>query len=363
MTTPNHRRISLSDIIEPERRPTQPDAQLPPEYVVTKAGGREEFFNDLEAYQAAAKIHATHHQSTLPVTTTPETEAPSYDSIGEAMPTIHETKIFKRRLLETLRSIRDFMEKRRQTPSWSNLFGVSEKIQIIVCGILMLGMVVGLIGMCVWYRQVAGILALCLFLLVFSVLSYFVTRKMLIKSRLVQALQKGLIQVEKFEKMDDVTLDTIRNGVAAVLSPMYWIQKERDLEEAIPEFARGPPPPPHLRPHAHRQNEYELAAVARPEQAHMQPSLHVDSDVPQTGGAAGAPTPIEAPTPTYEEAQAHVLAARGTTSTAPVVTQGTAEQAVAPITEEPQDATTTTTTPVVQAPNANASEEAREVRN
>ncbi|KAF3211039.1 hypothetical protein TWF679_006532 [Orbilia oligospora] len=210
-----HRRISLSDLESPETVvSTQPTHHLPPKYFEYKRGGRDEFFRDLEAYQAAAQIHAQHHQATAasPTIGSDEHEAPSYDSIGEALPTIHETKVFKKRLLSTLREIREFTEKRRNTPKWSNCFGLTQNIRLALAAVLIICMVGGIVAMAITFRQIA---------------------------------------VERFEKMEEETLKRIKKGVDATLSPMFWIESERRMEEAIPEELRiqgdiQQPPPAHF---------------------------------------------------------------------------------------------------------------------
>ncbi|KAF3197325.1 hypothetical protein TWF191_005420 [Orbilia oligospora] len=222
-----HRRISLSDLESPETVvSTQPTHHLPPKYFEYKRGGRDEFFRDLEAYQAAAQIHAQHHQATAasPTIGSDEHEAPSYDSIGEALPTIHETKVFKKRLLSTLREIREFTEKRRNTPKWSNCFGLTQNIRLALAAVLIICMV--------------GF-------------SFFMLRKHVYQGRLVEALLIGLGKVERFEKMEEETLKRIKKGVDATLSPMFWIESERRMEEAIPEELRiqgdiQQPPPAHF---------------------------------------------------------------------------------------------------------------------
>ncbi|KAF3079652.1 hypothetical protein TWF569_005736 [Orbilia oligospora] len=214
-----HRRISLSDLESPEAPVSaQPTHHLPPKYFEYKRGGRDEFFRDLEAYQAAAQIHAQHHQATAasPTIGSDEHEAPSYDSIGEALPTIHETKVFKKRLLSTLREIREFTEKRRNTPKWSNCFGLTQNVRLMLAAILILCMVGGIVAMAITFRQVAG-----------------------------------LGKVERFEKMEEETLKRIKKGVDATLNPMFWIESERRMEEAIPEELRiqgdiQQPPPAHF---------------------------------------------------------------------------------------------------------------------
>ncbi|KAK6506658.1 hypothetical protein TWF481_005117 [Arthrobotrys musiformis] len=253
-----HRRISLSDLEAPEAPITQqPSHHLPPKYFEYKPGGRDEFFRDLEAYQAAAQIHAQHHLTT-PTSPTSEThDAPSYDSIGDNLPTIHETKIFKRRLLHTLRGIREFTEKRRNTPKWSNCFGLTHSIRLALAVVLILGMVGGIVVMAITFRQVAGMLALGVFLVVFIGFSFFTLRKYVYQQRLVEALLIGLGKVERFEKMDEKTLKRIKKGVDATLSPHFWIESERRMEEAVPEELRlpaeharaveiQPPPPAHF---------------------------------------------------------------------------------------------------------------------
>ncbi|KAK6362315.1 hypothetical protein TWF730_006011 [Orbilia blumenaviensis] len=250
-----HRRISLSDLEAPETHiSTQPVHHLPPKYFEYKPGGRDEFFRDLDAYQAAAKIHAQHRQTASPtVGSADEHEVPSYDSIGEVLPTIHETKIFKKRLLDTLRAIRDFTEKRRKTPKWSNCFGISSSVRLALAVILILGMVGGIVVMAITFRQVAGMLAMGVFLVVFLGVSFFTVRKYIYQRRLVEALLIGLGKVERFEKIDEKTLDRIKKGVDATLSPYFWMESERRMEEAIPEELRQPaateiqpPPPAHL---------------------------------------------------------------------------------------------------------------------
>ncbi|RVD82000.1 uncharacterized protein DFL_009844 [Arthrobotrys flagrans] len=243
-----HRRISFSDFEAPIS--TQPSHHLPPKYFEYKPGGRDEFFRDLEAYQAAAQIHAQHHQTaaTSPTIGSDEHEAPSYDRISEALPTIHETKIFKKRLLRTLRDIREFTEKRRNTPKWSNCFGLSQSIRLALAVVLILGMVGGIIVMAITFRQVAGMLAMGVFLVVFLAFSWFMFRKYVYQQRLVEALLIGLGKVERFEKIDDEILKRIQKGVDATLNPLFWIESERRMEEAIPEELRVPaeiqPPPP-----------------------------------------------------------------------------------------------------------------------
>ncbi|KAJ6265028.1 hypothetical protein Dda_1183 [Drechslerella dactyloides] len=248
-----HRRISLSDIGAPGTVTAQPGAQLPPKYSEYKPGCRDEFFRDIREYQAAAQIHAHHRQAastSSPTAASPTAdadsadEAPSYDSIGHALPTIHETKVFRRRLLETLRGIREFIERSRRTLKWSNCFGLSEKVQIILAGFLLLCIVGGIAAMGVKYQQVAGLLALAIFFLVHVGTSFFIIRKYMLKRRLIEALQVGLAKVEQFEKIDDRTLRAIKKGVADTLNPMFWMDRERMMEEAIPEAHREPPPPP-----------------------------------------------------------------------------------------------------------------------
>ncbi|KAK6521853.1 hypothetical protein TWF506_002056 [Arthrobotrys conoides] len=246
-----HRRISLSDLEAPEAPiSTQPTHHLPPKYFDYKPGGRDEFFRDLDAYQVAAQIHAQHHQirTTSPTIGSDEHEAPSYDSIGEALPTIHETKIFKKRLLGTLREIREFTEKRRNTPKWSNCFGLTQNIRLGLAVLLILGMVGGIIVMAITFRQVAGMLAMGVFLVVFIGFSFFMLRKYVYQKRLVEALLIGLGKVERFEKIDEEALKRIKKGIDATLNPMFWIESERRMEEAIPENLRVPagiqPPPP-----------------------------------------------------------------------------------------------------------------------
>ncbi|KAF3936013.1 hypothetical protein ABW19_dt0201674 [Dactylella cylindrospora] len=234
-----HRRISLSDIVAPEIHENQPPPPLPPKYFEYKPGGRDEFFRDLDAYQAAAQIHATHAQAGSLASPAPE-DAPSYDSIGESLPTIHETKVFKRRLLETLRSIRDFTEHRRRLPKWSNCFGLSDKVQIGLSIFLLCAIIAGLAALGVKYQQIAGLLAMSLFLVVHASVTFFVARKHILKTRLIEALQIGLAKVERFEKIDDKTLKRIKDGINATLNPMFWIESERRMEEAIPEQLRVP---------------------------------------------------------------------------------------------------------------------------
>ncbi|EGX42913.1 hypothetical protein AOL_s00215g862 [Orbilia oligospora ATCC 24927] len=249
-----HRRISLSDLESPEAPiSAQPTHHLPPKYFEYKRGGRDEFFRDLEAYQAAAQIHAQHHQATAasPTIGSDEHEAPSYDSIGEALPTIHETKVFKKRLLSTLREIREFTEKRRNTPKWSNCFGLTQNVRLALAAILILCMVGGIITMAITFRQVAGMLALGVFLVVFIGFSFFMLRKHVYQGRLVEALLIGLGKVERFEKIEEETLKRIKKGVDATLNPMFWIESERRMEEAIPEELRmqgdiQQPPPAHF---------------------------------------------------------------------------------------------------------------------
>ncbi|KAK6350436.1 hypothetical protein TWF718_003628 [Orbilia javanica] len=245
-----HRRISLSDLEAPEAPiSTQPSQHLPPKYFEYKPGGRDEFFRDLEAYQAAAQIHAQHRQTatTSPTDGSDEHEAPSYDSIGEALPTIHETKVFKKRLLRTLRDIREFTEKRRNSPKWSNCFGITQNIRLALAAVLILGMVGGIIAMAITFRQIAGMLAISVFLAVFVMFSWFMLRKYIYQQRLVEALLIGLGKVERFERIEDKTLERIQKGVDATLNPLFWIESERRMEEAIPEALRVPagiPPPP-----------------------------------------------------------------------------------------------------------------------
>ncbi|KAK6349462.1 hypothetical protein TWF696_005746 [Orbilia brochopaga] len=261
-TTVLHRRISLSDIGAPQTVTAQPGAPLPPKYLDYKRGCRDEFFRDLTEYQAAAQIHAHHRQAASASASSPTAEAPSpdtdeapsYDSIGNALPTIHETKVFRRRLLETLRAIREFIERSRRTPKWSNCFGLSEKAQVLLAGFLLICIIAGIAALGVKYQQVAGLLALAIFFIVHVGTSFFIFRKYLLKHRLIEALQVGLAKVEQFEKMDDKTLGAIKKGVADTLNPMFWMDRERRMEEAIPEELRvpvEPPPPPPPPPPAH----------------------------------------------------------------------------------------------------------------
>ncbi|KAF3926054.1 hypothetical protein ABW20_dc0108949 [Dactylellina cionopaga] len=228
---------------------TIPPPPLPPKYFECKPGGREEFFKDLEAYQVAAQIHAQHAQvsNSAPSTAqhTGDHEAPSYDSIGEvALPTIHETKVFKNRLLTTLRAMRDFIEVSRRTPKWSNCFGFSDKVQIVLVMALLVALVGAIVCLAVFYLEIAGLVALAVFLVVHAASSYFVIRKYFLKKHLIESLQIVLAKVERFEKIDDLILKRLIHGVSATLSPIFWIRSVRRMEEAIPEETRVVIPPP-----------------------------------------------------------------------------------------------------------------------
>ncbi|KAK6534996.1 hypothetical protein TWF281_006295 [Arthrobotrys megalospora] len=304
-----HRRISLSDLEASPEAPiaSQPTRHLPPKYFEYKPGGRDEFFRDLEAYQAAAQIHAQHRQTAATSPTLGDDEdyeAPSYDSIGELLPTIHETKIFKKRLLDTLRAIRDFTEKRRKTPKWSNCFGLSNKVRLALAVVLILGMLGGIAAMAVTFRQVAGMLAMVVFLLVFLGYSFFIVRKFIYQERLVEALLIGLGKVERFEKIESVTLERIKKGIDATLSPYFWMESERRMEEAIPEELRvspaqqrenviQPPPPAHL-PAEHLPAPVEHLPPPPPRTPSPPPPIEPS---PQPTGSSPPPVGLSPPPP------------------------------------------------------------------
>ncbi|KAK6542895.1 hypothetical protein TWF694_006834 [Orbilia ellipsospora] len=274
-----NRRISLSDIENPEApiasSSTQPAGPLPPKYLEYKPGGREEFFKDLEAYQAAAQIYLQHQNAIAAAANSPvEAAAPSYDAVSEInLITIHETKLFRKRILGTLRAIRDFIERRRRTPKWSNCFGLTENIRLILAAVLAVGMVAGIVTMSILFRQVSGLIALSIFLLVHLGSTFFLVRNHRVKSKLIEALQVGLAKVEVFERIDDKNLGLIQRGIDQTLNPLFWIESQRRMEEAIPDETRAilPPPIPIDIPPPPLEDGMELGVVGY---SGMAPPLH-----------------------------------------------------------------------------------------
>ncbi|KAF3914168.1 hypothetical protein AA313_de0210170 [Arthrobotrys entomopaga] len=249
-----NRRISISDIETPEApisSSSRSSGPLPPTYLEYKPGGREEFFKDLEAYQAAAQIYLQHKTAAAAAAAASNSSsgaaAPSYDTIGEvSLITIHETKIFRKRILTTLREIRNFIERRRLSPKWSNCFGMAESIRFILAAALAVGLIAGIAIMAVLFRQAAGLVALTIFLIVHMGNMFYLIQSHRKKSRLIKALQVGLAKVEAFERIDDENLALIKGGINRTLNPLFWIQSERRMEEAIPDEARVVVPPPPL---------------------------------------------------------------------------------------------------------------------
>ncbi|EPS35179.1 hypothetical protein H072_11489 [Dactylellina haptotyla CBS 200.50] len=285
-----HRRISLSDLeaLEAPVISSQPAPPPLPEYSEYKPGSREEFYKDLEAYQAAAQIHAQHKAA--PASPTAHDLAPSYDSIGDiALPTIRETHVFKKRLLKTLRAIHEFAELRRRTPKWSNCFALPFKVRIVLAAGLFLGMICGLLVMGIIYRQAGGMLALGFFLVAHIGINFFLIRTHIVKTRLIQALEVALEQVERFERIDDVSFARMKKGINVTLSPLFWIQSERRMREAIPDSARVVlPPPVHVDIPPPPLEDLETASHAGTEQRQPQQQEGEGEAGPSRTAAAGS---------------------------------------------------------------------------
>lgn len=230
----------------------------PPTYLDFKAGTRDEFYQDIEAYQAAAAIHANQKRAnSSDHVADQDDEVPDYARLGDTLPTAAENRSFQKRILYTLREMRNFIEERRNKRSIINFLRLSEKVQLIAHGTLFVIMLV-ILAVCAGmftsigseFPLAAIMVPIGIMALLFGASTFLQFYKYKMKLNLIESLQKGLGQVERFEKIDEKTLATIKKTVRDVLSPMFWIRIERKLEEGGFEFdtnraqATAPPPPP-----------------------------------------------------------------------------------------------------------------------
>jgi len=214
-----NRRLSFSDeeaIPPPEEQPQLELNRIrtaPPVYSKIRAGSRDEFIRDINAYQAACIIHKTIDGvlDELPA------EVPSYHatefSNTSSRRSVGEAEIFRIRFLDVMTKLHAYMHEKR---------GLSDSV-VSAMFIIALLVIVG--GGVAWGAVIGSITIVAIVLLVgviilghliYTIYRYYCKRK------LFKAIDVAMAKVKKFERLDDKTVEHIKRGVLEAVPGTYW---------------------------------------------------------------------------------------------------------------------------------------------